>query len=429
VRAGPWARRLGQVEIGGVILIILCISLIPYRYLSVDGIPSFPIHFFPLCTIAILLVSIVARGMPVVQILKTDPLILPIVAVLTIDVLSALGGITAYWSLQKVAYYSLTGPLVYLLIRIKLFERQDNRGILLWAISGTSALAALYGLSEFWVGGNWLFGKFFALGNPSYAAMVGEAVFTDRVMGTVGHPVAFGAFLLLCLPTGVFLACQSGNMRKLVGIAISAVVVMGIFLTLSRGAWAGLLAAVLFYCVYQKRRLTVIILGSLVVLLVVMVSSERLLTSVKSRNPYSQYVENFRENSRVKAYSYVAQILPQFVYWGSGTGTYHLLAKPRGSFLNTPDNMYLMRLVETGVIGMIAWLFLFQKGARVLVASSRPAEGDPPDRFPALLLAGLVGFLVDMCTFDALYFPATRIMFWMLLAIGCSSARKGFERD
>ena len=431
MRVGPWARRIGQVEIGGIILVILCISLIPYRYLRIDGYPTFLFQFLPLCIIAVLLVSMVARGKSIVQTVRMDPLILPIAVVLAIDILSSLGGITPYRSLQKIAYYSLTGPLVYLLIRIKLIECQSNRKILLLAVSGASALAALYGLSEFWVGGNWLFGHFFALSNPSYAAMVGQAVFVDRVMGTVGHPVAFGSFLLLCLPATVFLSLQNGSMKQLVGATISVVVVAAIFLTLSRGAWIGLLAAVLFYCIHQKRRLAVIVLGSLAVLLVVLVSSERLLTLVMSRNPYNQYVEDFRGNSRVKAYSYVAQIVPQYVYWGSGTGTYRLLAKPRGSFLDTPDNMYLTRLVETGVLGMIAWIFLFQKGARVLAANSRPAQhgGDPPDRFPALLLAGLAGFLVDMCTFDALYFPATRIMFWILVAVGCGSARNNFARE
>ena len=354
---------------------------------------------------------------------KTDPLAVPILSVLSVDVLSALGGIQLYQSIGKTIYFFLTGPLIYVLVRWTINEYPHRKAALLWLVSGSSALAAIYGISEFWVGENWLFGAYFDLGNSSYSAMVGQAIFVNRIMGPIGHPVVFAAFLLLTLPVSIFLAQRHKKLKRWLGISASILVASALFLTLSRGAWIGLLAAVLFYCIYRNKRLLIIVFLSLGILGVGIGYSDKLSSLVESRISSGEFVQNFRNNPRVIAYSHVARILPQRIYLGSGIGTYHLLARPLGSQLNTPDNMYLMRLAETGLIGLMIWVFLFTRIASVLVNKSK-VEGAQLDRgggFSIFLLAGLVGFSFDMLTFDALYFPVTRIMFWILLGIGFSS--------
>jgi len=211
-------------------------------------------------------------------------------------------------------------------------------------------------------------------------------------------------------------------LSRWVGLLASLILVVCLFLTLSRGAWIGVIVALVAYCVFRNRRVVFAVLLVLGILGGLIASSDKLYLLVKSRDPYSQYVKNFRNNTRVEAYTHVAQIFPLNMYWGSGIGTYRDLAKPIGSRLNTPDNMYLMRLVETGLLGLLVWIFLFVKISSILSPKAVQGKGklNPPSEFPPLLFAGLVGFWFDMVVFDALYFPVTRMMFWILLGIGIS---------
>jgi putative inorganic carbon (hco3(-)) transporter len=411
------------IQIFGMILVIICLSLVPYRYVAIASVPSFLVRFFPLFAISFFSILALLRTDQGKWHLGKDRLFLPVFAVLVIDMLSGLGGIDPFRSLQKTAYYFLTGPLVYFLIRRNIGEFPDSKKLYLWTISISSVLAASYGVSEFYRGINWLFSDFLSLSNPHYSEMVGQTVFPDRILGTIGHPVIFGAFLLLCLPATIFLTCKGGNCKKGIGILFCGLIIYAIFLTFSRGAWVGLAAGVFFYGIFFDRRLFMIVLLGLIILGILILSSARIQEIVKSRDPYRQYVLNFRHDPRIKAYSYVTQVLPESIYWGSGVGTYRYLAKPLGSKLDTPDNMYLVRLVETGVVGVIAFFFLLGRIISSLkknVMETRCGRALPGELGP-FLLAGIVGFLIDMMSFDALYFPAIRTMFWIVIGIGCSN--------
>jgi hypothetical protein len=417
-------RLIHRAQTIGFALLILSVSLLPYRYLTFDPLPTLFIQFLPLWIILSLSVLMLVRRSAIASFAKEDPLLAPIIAVLVVDLLSAIGGMSAFVSLQKIIYYFFTGPFLYFLIRWMETEFKKSKVSLLLIISASSTLAAIYGISEFWAGENWLFGEFLTLDNFHYSAMVGQAVFVNRIMGTVGHPVAFAAYLLLCLPASGFFIYQDRITCRWFGIISSALIASSIFFTLSRGAWGGLLAAALFYSVSRNRRLLIIVLMGLGILGGLVSQSGKLSALVRSRNTYSQYVQNFSTDPRIKAYSHVAQGLPLDILLGSGTGNYHVIAGPLGSKLNTPDNMFLMRLAETGLIGMITWIFLFQRITAVLIKNSRTENEFSPNPtmgFSPLLLAGFIGFSLDMATFDALYFPVTRIMFWILVGIGCSS--------
>ena len=413
---------MGRALLTGLVLIILCVALVPYRYLVVGHPIGLLLRFFPLYLVLILAALLLLSREMLVPLWKTDSLIASIFLVLAVDMLSAFGGIQPYQSIGKVIYFFVTGPIIYILVRWTINEYPHTKVILLWFVSASSALAAIYGISEFLVGENWLFGAYFDLDNSIYAAMVGQAIFVDRIMGTIGHPVVFAAFLLLTFPVSISLAQYYRGIKRWLGIFASLLVLCALFLTLSRGAWIGLLAAVLFYCIYRNKRLLIIIFLGLGILGGVM---------AKSRTPsYEEFIQKFRNNPRVIAYSYVAQILPQRIYLGNGVGTYRFLARSMGSHLDTPDNMYLMRLAEAGLIGLATWGFLFMRVIAALrINKNEPTHIGLDEVFSILLLAGLIGFFIDMLTFDALYIPVTRIMFWMLLGIGCSwTSSENLER-
>lgn len=395
------------------LVLVACVCLVPYRFLQFTTPAGVLANYLP----AVLVSTIVGvlmlwrRGM-FLDLLRKDALLGAIAALVAADLLAAIGGVNSTHSLSRVAYYFLTGPLVFWVLSCG-FRRDGHSRILLIAVSGCSGLAAVYGISEFVSGSNWLYGSTLSITNPRFAASTGGAEFVDRILGTIGHPVAFGAFLLLSLPASLYLASTSSSARYL-GFASAGSAVLAIVLTFSRGAWIGLVIAASVWLAAGLRGETgggvawrVLIVGALLI-----VGGTLVLTT---RGTYSEFVERYDSNPRILAYVHAAILLPEHLITGSGTGTFRWLGKPLGSRLDATDSMFLTRLIEGGVFGLATLLYLLQRIYAGFAGSSREKR---------VLLAVLLGVAADMMIFDMLSWPATRSWFWIQVAVGTGIARE-----
>lgn len=397
----------------GVLLLIACVSLVPYRFLDIGTPLGNLVNYLPLLlTAALLGLLILLRYDIFLHVLKSDVLLGAIVAFVVVDILAAVGGVNSVHSLSRSVYYFLTGPLIFWVIRCA-FRSNEQMRTLLIVVSVFSGIAAVYGISEFASGGSWLFGSALSISNPQFAAVTGGAQFTGRILGTVGHPVAFGAFLLLSLPASLYLASKPSPAR-LIGIFAAASSVVAMVLTFSRGAWISLAIAASVWVVArpsgESRRAT--IWRVLLVSALLIAGGAVVLTT---RGAYAEFVEGYDKNPRILAYVHTATLLPEHLMTGSGIGTFRWLGKPLGSRLDAPDNMFLSRLIESGVLGLATLLYLLQRIFTNLAISSRERR---------LFLAVLLGIVADMMTFDLLSWPATRSWFWIQLAVGMGAARE-----
>jgi len=83
----------------------------------------------------------------------------------------------------------------------------------------------------------------------------------------------------------------------------------------------------------------------------------------------------------------------------------------------TTENMYLMIVAETGLVGLAAFLALLAAVIRSAIQQGR-ALSPGPER--SLLLASLVAMsalLANMTTWDALNEPTVRILFWTIAGV------------
>ena len=136
---------------------------------------------------------------------------------------------------------------------------------------------------------------------------------------------------------------------------------------------------------------------------------------------------------------------------GTGLGTYGYWAKPMGSFNDIPDNMYMLVLAETGFVGFIVWISLLllvllvvwkqrlkDTDSLCILPAMKPDfkhdTGDMTEPFcrkspriegdlKVAFLACFTAFMVNMLTWDAMAFPVTRIVFWILCGLGVAFAR------
>jgi O-antigen ligase len=81
------------------------------------------------------------------------------------------------------------------------------------------------------------------------------------------------------------------------------------------------------------------------------------------------------------------------------------------------DNEWLATLLETGIAGAVAFLWLFVRSIRRL---GRAARGDPSAGgwLPAALAASLTALAVGMLTFDAFSFIQVTLLLFIMLALG-----------
>jgi hypothetical protein len=99
--------------------------------------------------------------------------------------------------------------------------------------------------------------------------------------------------------------------------------------------------------------------------------------------------------------------------FGIGYGT--RILNTVGANARTLDDQWLGTVIETGLVGAFAWVWLFVRIVRRIGAEAR---ADPSER--GLLLTALVGavtgFAISLITYDAFSFVQVTILFYLLVA-------------
>ena len=84
------------------------------------------------------------------------------------------------------------------------------------------------------------------------------------------------------------------------------------------------------------------------------------------------------------------------------------------------DDQWLGNLLDTGLVGVAAWVWLFARVIRKLSARARSERDTKEGWLPVALAAAIACYAVTMFFYDAWGFMQGTIVLWLLL--GCSSA-------
>ena len=84
------------------------------------------------------------------------------------------------------------------------------------------------------------------------------------------------------------------------------------------------------------------------------------------------------------------------------------------------DDQWLGNLLETGVVGVIAWMWLFGRAIKRLGARAKLERDTPEGWLPVAMAAALAGFVTSMWFYDA--FSFTQGDFLVHLLIGFTAA-------
>jgi len=234
--------------------------------------------------------------------------------------------------------------------------------------------------------------------------------------------------------------------RKILYGAASAVVLVCLIMTYTRGAWLGVMAGMCIYLMPKVGRLKTRVTrrGAIVAGLAVCLSipvalavvrdvglghlPERISARVSARME-ALWDLSKTEPFRLAQYRTTLNVLREHPFLGVGFGNFTRLfdrykdastPSPVSYIARTTENMYLMLACETGILGLIAALALFVAIVWVVYRGYRSAAPGPDRDLLLALLAAFCGFLVNMITWDALNQPTIRMTFWMLVGMAFS---------
>ncbi len=244
-----------------------------------------------------------------------------------------------------------------------------------------------------------------------------------------------GIYLSALTPFIFGLGCfYSKGRSKLFMFIVSVLGLIGVCLTLSRGAGLGVYLAILFLSIAMKKKsLILFLVGILVVFPFVVPKNIKQWAKEVNYNPLVLMCNQ----DRISIYSNTINMIKHHPFIGVGVNTFSknygkYKTEQAEKYAPTPDgiyahNSYLQMGGEIGLLGLLAFiLFLFQ-----VFRQSFRLERKSDDKYLKIiaisLVASIVAYLVNSLTETSLYYPRVVMIFWYLIGVSLSLNRLAKE--
>jgi O-antigen ligase len=372
-----------------------------------------------------------ARGLLRRQVaLPRVPLVLPLAAFVLISLASLIGAPAPVEGLKEVLKWVEIGLVLYLV------QSGAARGRAAWLVAALLLAGAVQAALGYW--------QYEVRGiGPSHFAILGGHY---RAYGTFEQPNPFGGFLGLIWPLAAGLAATSllafWRTRRREHLALAAVfgglaglLLVGLYVSFSRGAWLGAAAAALAVAIALPRRRWLglgLVAAGLVAFggllsagLLPAGITERLADAgdfavVSDVRGATITVDNFAVIERLAHWQAAVAMATDHPWLGVGLGNYGA-AYPQYALLNWPNPLghahmiYLNLLAETGALGLAAylvlWLSVFALTMRAAARTDGLARG---------LAVGLLGAWAHLSVHqivDNLYVNNNHLLLAVLLGL------------
>lgn len=261
-----------------------------------------------------------------------------------------------------------------------------------------------------------------------------------RAIASAGHPIELANEMAMLTPIGAYLALRCS--KAWWGAVF--LLLLGNLMSGSRTGIVGLITIVIVFLAMRPRQTLrcwpalVAILGLLGLFMPHTISG-----AVNAFFPkgglIAQQSATFHAHGQIQDASRLSRIGPQLrntfakhnEFFGEGWGTVQVgrLAVTNGPapVINTGsvgagqilDDQWLGVLLDTGLVGVAGWMWLFARVIRRLARRARRERGTPEGWLPVALAAAISCYAVAMYFYDAFGFIQATVLLYVLL--GCSS--------
>jgi O-antigen ligase len=236
----------------------------------------------------------------------------------------------------------------------------------------------------------------------------------ELINGPAEHAIAAATMFSMALPFAVvgFLRSEESRHKALYAVA-TALILCASFATIRKTGALGMATGLLVLFAYRPRAMLRLLPLGLVALLAVQFTAPGAVTRVKAQFFGGNLTsEKGTAKGRTRDYKPVQPDILQHPVLGRGYGSY---TPNQYRFL---DNEYLQRLVETGVVGLVAYLLVIL--AIVFTAHLTTRARDPVRSTTAMaIVAACAVYGVTNATYDQLSFPQAPylLLFFAALAL------------
>ena len=333
-------------------------------------------------------------------------------------------------SVTKSLMFFASFLLVFVLL-VSIARRPEVIDVLLKTMVACGAIVAVLSLYEFRTGYN-IFDHLSAL--PGLRLVSLPQQFGDvtgfsrggrlRVYASAQHPNALGAALTMLVPLAIYLAMRTRHSRWWLAAGLC---MLGMFTTSSRTSVVMLIVIGGVYLWLRPRETRRLWPALIPLVLVIHVAAPGTLGALKDAffpkgGILAQEAKNNVGSGRLAT---LGPTLRREVYpnpmFGEGFGTRIVVGdantKPNAPIL---DDQWLGTLAETGVVGALAWVWLFTRYVRRL---GHIAKEDDSDRawLCTALASSVLAFAVGMLLYDAFSFIQVTFILWFLLGLGAAA--------
>ena len=261
---------------------------------------------------------------------------------------------------------------------------------------------------------------------PDVSSSASERGGRLRAFASAEHPIALGALFALVVPLSVYLSS-----RSLKWLAATGLLLAGAFVTVSRTPVVMLVVSLAVFALLRPRQIAGLIpilpvvacVMYLVMPSVVGPTIESFLPEGGLLGEQSTQVSQggATSNSRLADFEPASKDFSDRPFFGSGlgarpaVGTFEGTYLPDGRYGEALDNQWLATLLQLGLLGVCALLWLIVRPVRLLLRVSRSRLGQ--DGWLATsLVASISSFGIGLVFFDAFAFVQVVIVFFFVLA-------------
>ncbi|NLY44167.1 MAG: hypothetical protein GX066_09435 [Clostridiaceae bacterium] len=349
--------------------------------------------------------------------IKTTPLSLPSVLFMVMVVYSSITSFSPRSSIFIALMYA--SFILFSMLAANTIKTKGQLRILIILFVLCGFIVSLYGIYQYYMADY--------MGFMAAHSWIDEEMFEDirtRVYSTFDNPNVLGEYLVLLIPISIALLWtqKKGIPRLFFGIVTIA---MGICLiyTSSRGSWLGLLLAIAVFAVLRDKRLIMLAIGGLLMLPFILPRS--------IINRFSS-IGNLQDTSSAYRLSiWIGSLKVIREYWPSGIGLgsdafikiYPRYALSGAAFALHAHNIYLQILVETGITGFLAFLFLLLMFYKSIFSSYWRTEDKFLSTLMIALCAGVTGYLFQGLVDNIWYNYRVMLIFWIILSFAMAAHR------
>jgi O-antigen ligase len=261
-----------------------------------------------------------------------------------------------------------------------------------------------------------------------------EAAVGTRVFSIVESPNILGSIMVLLLPLALAVLIRPGvkPAMRCVLAAVAGAMALCVLLTQSRGAWLGLAAAMVVFCLLVRPAWLFILAGG--------AFASLLLPPVFNRIAYlftPQFVASSQRGGRMLRYAAGFRMFMEKPWTGVGLGHFGgaVAMNHKNLFPTTfyMDSYWLKTLVEMGIPGIAAFAVLMGLLLVWGVRAVRRAEAGKDTLMAAGAFAGLCGVMLHNFLENIFEVPYMVVYFWLLAALlmywGFGKAAAGTRRS